>query len=121
MTLQELYTRVEGDYQAALKTMMMESLANRMLFKFLEDKTCEKLFAAGQAMNPEALFHEAHTLKGVAANLGLLTMSRLAGEICEEFRPGHSRALSDEEVQSLLQALKDLHEKTLSAIREYQG
>ena len=61
------------------------------------------------------------TPKGVAANLGLVTLSKQAGEICEEFRPGHPRTLSDAELHSRLQALKAQYEKTMSVIREYQG
>ena len=121
MTLKELYGQIGGDYDAALRIMMMESLAGRMIVKFAEDSTFEKLMAAGETMDPESLFHEAHTLKGVAANLGLTSLSRQAGELCEEFRPGHERTMSDEEVRDRLKNLKTCYDQTIAGIQAYQS
>ena len=51
MTVQELYQKIEGDYQAALKVMMMESLVARMIPRFLDDSSCRRLLDADAAMD----------------------------------------------------------------------
>ena len=121
MTLKELYGQIGGDYDAALRIMMMESLAGRMIVKFAEDSTFEKLMAAGAAMDAGGIFHGAHALKGVAANLGLTSLSRQASVLCEEFRPEHERTMNDEEVQARLQDLKKTYDQILAGIQAYQS
>ena len=118
MTLQELYTLAEGDYEAAKKVMMMDTLIRRMLPKYLEDHSCEKLLAAGEIMDPAGIFDAAHALKGVSASLGLARLSAEAGIVCEEFRPGKSRHLSDPELREHLEIIRALHEKAVSLIRQ---
>jgi len=120
MTLQELYEKAEGSYEAARKVMMMDSLIGRMIVKLPEDKTFGKLMAAGEAMDTAGLFEEAHALKGVAGSLGLTKLSALAGEITEEYRPGKPRTMSDEEVKGKLEEIRTLYERTMECIREYQ-
>ena len=121
MTLQELYDRMEGDYQAALKVMMMDKLVARMIVKLPADGSAARLLAAGERMDATELFEGAHALKGISASLGLRKLSDLAAGICEEFRPGNPRALSDAEVRVKLEEIRALYDKTVSAIREYEG
>ena len=121
MTVQELYQAIEGDYSAALKVMMMEPLVSRMIVKLPDDPNCEKLLKAGEAMDGNGLFEAAHALKGTTASLGLLKLSGMASEVCEEFRPGRARTLSDEEVKARLEEIRALYEKTVKGIRAFSG
>ena len=121
MTVQELYQTIEGDYSAALKVMMMEPLVKRMIVKLLDDPNCEKLLRAGETMDEKGIFEAAHALKGTSASLGLLKLSGMAGEVCEAFRPGKERDLSDAEVKERLEAIRVLYEKTLDGIRAFSG
>ncbi len=121
MTVQELYQTIEGDYSAALKVMMMEPLVKRMIVKLLDDPNCEKLLKAGETMDEKGIFEAAHALKGTSASLGLLKLSSMAGEVCEAFRPGKERDLSDAEVKERLEAIRALYEKTLNGIRAFSG
>ena len=121
MTIQELYQSMEGDYAAALKTMMNESIIGRLMPRYLNDPSCQKMLDAGAVMDAKGLFEGAHALKGVAGNLGMLKLSRMASELCEEFRPGKERQLSDAEVQAKLADIGALQEKTLAAIRAFVG
>ena len=59
-------------------------------------------------------------MKGLCANLGLLRLSDLASDIAEEYRPGNSRTLSDEEVDVKLQEVASLYAKTVDAIHQYE-
>ena len=93
MTIQELYAKIGGDYEQAVKVMRMDKLIDRYVRKFPASGTCEKLAEAGQSMDPAQLFESAHALKGVCANLGLTAIASAAGAITEEFRPGAVRKI----------------------------
>jgi len=121
MTVQELYTNIGGDYAAAKKILMMDKMISRFIVKLLDDKSCPRLLEAGETMDPVGLFEGAHALKGVCGNLGLLSLSKAAGVITEEFRPGHARAMSDAEVGEQLDAIRTQYQKTIEGIRAYQA
>ena len=70
-------------------------------------------------MDANALFENAHAVKGVCANLGLVKLSALASDIAEEFRPGNARRLTDAQVKQILNEIDALYQKTASAIEQY--
>ncbi len=119
MTIQELYQKMDGDYEAAKKVMMMDQMIARFIVKLPNDPTYAALQAAGESMDPKALFETAHALKGVAANFGLTKMRDLASDITEEFRPGSERTMSDADVQEKLSAIRELYEKAMAGISEF--
>lgn len=77
MTLKECYARMNGSYEDAKLRLMMDSMVERFMFKFLEDDTMENLRSAVAERNIPDSFRAAHTLKGVAANLAF---TELPGE-----------------------------------------
>lgn len=120
MTLQELYASIDGSYDHAVQIMRMEKLINRYLSKFPNSGVYEALAAAGESMDPTALFESAHAMKGVCANMGFDKMSAAAGEITEEFRPGSARTLSDEEVKARIADIGVMYRHTVDVIRQYE-
>ena len=120
MTLQELYTSIDGSYDHAVQIMRMEKLINRYLLKFPNSGVNEALVAAGASMDPTALFESAHAMKGVCANMGFDKLSAAAGEITEEFRPGSARTLSDDEVRAKIAAIDAMYQRTVDGIRAYE-
>ena len=120
MTLQELYASIDGNYDHAVQIMRMEKLINRYLSKFPNSGVYEALAAAGESMDPTALFESAHAMKGVCANMGFDKMSAAAGEITEEFRPGSARTLSDEEVKARIADIGVMYRHTVDGIRQYE-
>jgi HPt (histidine-containing phosphotransfer) domain-containing protein len=60
-------------------------------------------------------------MKGVCANLGLDSLSAAASEICEQFRPGAARTLSDAELDEKVASLKALHERTVAGITAFKA
>lgn len=119
MTTQELYEKIGGSYESAKKTLPTDKFITRFVQRFLTDKSAEKLFAAHEAGDETGMFEGSHALKGVCANLGFDELSRMASEISEEYRPGHARAMSDEEVNQRFEALKALYDRTISGIQEF--
>ncbi|MBQ9458844.1 MAG: Hpt domain-containing protein [Oscillospiraceae bacterium] len=119
MTIQELYETAGGSYESAKRVMQLDRLIEKFILKYADDTSFERFQNAWAARDAEGAFEGAHALKGVCANLGLDELSARASELAEEFRPGHTRALSDEEVQRRAGELRALHEKAVSAIRAY--
>ncbi len=88
MTIQELYQRIEGDYNQAISVLRVDRLVDKHIRRFAENGVVETFLSAGDSMNPSELFETAHVLKEITANLGLVKLSEISSEITEEYRPG---------------------------------
>ena len=119
MTLKELYEQIGGDYEQALRVLRMDKLIDKHIRKLPKGGVADALIAAGETMDPTQLFETAHAVKGVCGNLGLTNLSALASEITEEFRPGSTRKLSDDEVREKLDAFAAAYRKAQDGIAQY--
>ena len=121
MTIQELYAKMGGDYDQAVRVMKKDKLIEKYVRKLTASNVGEMLAQAGETMDGAKLFESAHAMKGVCSNLGLVALANAADEITEEFRPGNARKLSDEQVKQKLQAVIQRYEDTTRCIREYEA
>ena len=121
MTIQELYAKIGGSYDQAVRVMSKDKLIDKYIRKLKSSNVGEKLAEAGETMDAVKLFESAHAMKGVCSNLGLDALAAAAGEITEEFRPGKERRLSDEEVKVRLDAIAERYRRTVEAIRRYEA
>ena len=119
MTIQELYSNIGGDYDQAIRVLLMDKLIDKHIRKFTSNGIVDALLEAGDRMNPEEMFEAAHAMKGVCANLGLLKLSDTASEIAEEYRPGNERMLTDEEVQNRLRSIREMYSYAVECIQKY--
>lgn len=119
MTLQELYRRIGGDYDQALRVLRVEKLIDKHIRKFTSNGVVDSLLSAGETMDPTRLFEAAHAVKGVCANLGLTEISAAAAEITEEFRPGSVRRLTDGDIAGKLEAIRAMYARAAEGIRQY--
>ena len=108
MTIRELYQTIEGDYDQAIRTLRMDKLLDKHIRKLAHNGVIERLFDAGDVMDPNELFEAAHAVKGVCANLGLVKISEEASRITEEYRPGNSRTCSDDQVKEMLNNIGEI-------------
>ena len=120
MTLQELYAQIGGDYDHATRVLRVDKLIDKHIRKLPKNGVVDDLLQAGQEKDPGKMFETAHAMKGLCANLGLLRLSDLASDIAEEYRPGNSRTLSDDEVDGKLQEIASLYAKTVDGISLYE-
>ncbi len=120
MTIQELYQNIGGDFDQALRVLRVDKLVDKHIRKFTKNGVVENLLAAGESMDAGALFDAAHALKGVCSNLGLTRLSELSSEVCEEFRPGNTRTLSDDEVKDRIMLIREKYETTADFIQKYE-
>ncbi|MBR1842858.1 MAG: Hpt domain-containing protein [Oscillospiraceae bacterium] len=121
MTVQELYEKIGGDFNAAKKILPSDALVARFVVKLLKDGSIQKLRDGVAAGDGKAIFEGAHALKGVTANLGLTTLSDLAAEIADEYRPGRERTLSDDELDAKIDELNAKFDSTSEEIASFQA
>lgn len=84
------------DYGADYEDVMTRFVGNEQLYQRLlamlpRDENLQKLGRALQAGDYAAAFDAAHTLKGVAGNLGLAPLEQAACSIVESLRSGNCR------------------------------
>lgn len=119
MTLQELYQLIQGDYDQAKRVLQIEKLMDKHIRKFESSPVVPALIAAGETMDPTALFEAAHAVKGVCGNLGLTKLAAAASDITEEFRPGATRTMTDEQIKEKLAEISRLYALAQDGIRQY--
>ncbi len=120
MTIQELYAKIGGNYDQAVRIMKSERLIDKYVRKLKSSGVGEKLAEAGESMDAGKLFESAHAMKGVCSNLGLDGLAGAADEITEEFRPGNPRKLSDEAVKEKLRDIDERYRAAVEGIRQYE-
>lgn len=81
----------------------MEPLYQKFLFKFLDDGCYNDLIAAVSSGDVEAAFVASHTLKGVAANLGLNGILEPLSHVVEKCRNGEM----DSQVEEYMEKVRD--------------
>lgn len=86
MTIKSLYEAVGGDYEDVVKRLISEEFAAGLALGFLDDDGFSSLEKAMKNRNAEDAFRAAHTLKGVALNLGFKNLGESASELTEVLR-----------------------------------
>ncbi len=115
MTLQECYNEMGADYEDTFRRLCTDALISRFLLKFADDGNYQKLVDAVALKDGEASFAAAHTLKGIALNLGLSRLFDPVEAITEAVRHGWT-----DEAAELLPAVTDNYNETLRIIRAWQ-
>ena len=115
MTLQEFYDRIGGDYKATISRLPSEALIKKFVLKYPGDPSFEQLRAALDAQDWELAFRASHTLKGVAANLGLERLRALASDMTECLRRGELSG-----AQARLAETKTAYRRVLAALEELE-
>ena len=121
MTIQQLYDRIGGNYEHAVRIMKKDKLIDKYVRKLKDSNVGDALAQAGETMDAVKLFESAHAMKGVCANLGLDALASAAEEITEEFRAGNPRTLSDEAVREKVAGILQRYRDTVEDIAEYEA
>ena len=111
MKLEELYQKIGGDLETVMKRIPSEAMIGKFVRKYANDPTYNRLTAAVEAKNWKDAFLAAHTLKGVAQNLGFDALYRASSALTEHLRGG--QPLTEPQ---LLDATAAEHERVMSAI-----
>ncbi len=116
-TLREAYEKLGADYDDVLHRLMdSEALVARFAGRFLDDASFAQLEEALAAQDAPGAFRAAHTLKGVAQNLGLVNLYAPASSLTEALRGG-----SLEGAEELAAPVRAQYAATCAAIAEALG
>ena len=115
MTMEKFYSMVGGSFEKTLSRLPSEAMIRKFILKFPADPTFGQLKAALPG-GDETAFRAAHTLKGVAQNLGLDRLYESAAALTEDLRG--PRAMTHPELWEKVQ--KDYAE-VLAAISELEA
>lgn len=108
-----------ADVEATLRRFMgNENMYLKFLKKFPGDQNYQNLGTSLEAGNYEEAFRYAHTLKGVAANLGLVPMQTAVSGIVEELRSKNNGDVDTAKINAMWQELKKIYEQFVEIINE---
>lgn len=86
MTVRELYTQLQGDYEDALQRFSTEDLIVRFVKRFSSDSSFRELLDAVECGNISLSFEAAHKMKGVAGTLSFTQLYRALHNLTEQLR-----------------------------------
>ncbi len=112
MTLQEFYDAIGGDYKGVMSRLMKEERVLKYVRKFLNDASFETLNTKIAEGDYEEAFRAAHTIKGVASNLGFSKLLDSSHELTEELRGGNAPKGTDN-----LERVRTDYTQTIEAIK----
>ena len=119
MTIQECYAQLGGSYEDVSTRLPSLRLIEKFVGKFPNDDSYAALCAAVAQQDRGEAFRAAHTLKGVAANLGFTRLMQSSSRLTEALRP--ESAVVSQVSPALLEAVTQDYNTTGDAIHAYFG
>ncbi len=110
MDLKTFYCEIGGNYEETFKRFMTDERILKFVRKFLLDGSFALLKTSLAEKKVEDAFRAAHTLKGVAQNLGFDRLFVTAEKVTNILRGGSL------EVDALMPELEELYNLTITAI-----
>ena len=118
MTIEECYSMMGGDWDGIKRRIGNEALIARLSIKFLSAKEYSEIGDAISERDWERAFLNAHTLKGVALNLGYNDLAKATSNLTELLRP---RKLDNpREPDQLYLSVTSEYNKVINAINAYK-
>lgn len=118
MTVERFYEYIGGDYAGTKSRLMTDERIARFVKKFPADGSYQLLLDSLNSANAQEAFRAAHTIKGVAQNLGFTSLYQIAEEVTEILRPASVDAgvKLPEEVKSKMPELEKQYNLTIEGI-----
>ncbi|MCQ2409524.1 MAG: Hpt domain-containing protein [Clostridia bacterium] len=88
MTVDEIYPKIGGNLDEVLKRIPSKGIIAKFAKKFIDDPSFAQIKPFIDQKNWNEAFRMAHTLKGVALNLGFGKLGASASELTEAMRNG---------------------------------
>ena len=93
-----------------------EAMYLKFLGKFIDDQNCAGIGKNMEAQNYEEAYKFAHTLKGVAANLGLATLQNTVSRLVDELSGKKNEEVNVEQANEEWQRVKKAYEQIYEII-----
>ena len=119
MTIQECYAQLGGSFEDVSTLLPSQRLVEKFVAKFPNDDSYDTLCEAMARQDRTEAFRAAHTLKGVAANLGFSRLTNSASQLTEALRP--ESAVVCQLSPSLMDAVTQDYRATMDAIHAFLG
>ena len=118
MNLRECYEAMGADFDAVLFRLRSEGFIKKFVLKFVDDPSYSQLEQTMQAEDYKEAFRAAHTIKGVAQNMGFDGLSQSSSDLTECLRPaGEDKAVDIAEADRLWTQVQADYARTISAIK----
>lgn len=118
MNLRECYEAMGANFDAVLSRLRSEGLIKKFVIKFVDDPSYSQLEQTIQAEDYKEAFRAAHTIKGVAQNMGFDALAQSSSELTECLRPaGEDKAVDLAEAGRLWAQVQEDYARTISAIK----
>lgn len=88
MTVPEFYETIHGDYEGVMSRLMKQERVLKYVGKFFNGAGLTELDKALAEQRWSDAFREAHSMKGMALNLGFSVLATSSSELCEALRSG---------------------------------
>lgn len=112
MTVEKFYEYIRGDYAGTKARLMTDERILRFVNKFPADGSYQLLLDSLASSNVEESFRAAHTIKGVAQNLGFTALYLSSQEVTEILRGGSL------DVTDKMPKLTECYELTIDGIKK---
>ena len=113
MNINECYQAMVADYEEVFGRLRSERLITKFVLKFPGDPSFSQLQSTLEEKNVEEAFRAAHTLKGVAQNLGFTLLYEATATLTEVLRAGNLP-----EDDNMMNAVAKEYERTVAAIEQ---
>lgn len=113
--MKECYDAMGGGYEDTIGRIRREASLERFVLKFLDDGSFDDLVDGLNKHDYDKAFRGAHTLKGLAGNLGFDRLAASSSRLCERLRAGY-----DDTVPGLMAETSGDYKLTMDAIRSYR-
>ena len=113
MNINECYQAMGADYEEVFGRLRSERLITKFVLKFPGDPSFSQLQSTLEEKNVEEAFRAAHTLKGVAQNLGFTPLYKATATLTEVLRAGNLP-----EDDNMMNAVAKEYERTVTAIEQ---
>ena len=118
MTIKECYEQIGADYEDVHSRLRSDLLIRKFFLKFPDDKSFGQLKEALESGDREGAFRGAHTLKGVAQNLGFVPLYEAAHRLTEDLRP-EGRGAVPEEIAEAFVLVNEAYEKIIETAEQF--
>lgn len=109
------------DVDATLKRFMgKEAIFMKFIMKFADDQNCRQIRDGLENRDVQAAFDRAHSLKGVAGNLGIVPVYTLAAQIADLLREKQEDEVDFGQVMDLQSKLEEACDKIYHVIEKYK-
>lgn len=117
MTVKEFYDGIDGDYEGVMSRLMGEQRVIKFAVRFIDDVTFNEFTECYNSGDIQSAFRAAHTMKGVASNLGFSELFSTASAVTEALRDGTPSS----DIESLVSLMTQSYEKVIDALKEFKA